>query len=85
MKVFTFILKVLITVAVFVWIVVVFTDYFRVRLNKEPMFCITERTIDYNDGSTYVCVGAGYKTIRYNRSCLKATEFGPYVLKERTC
>ena len=63
----------------------VFSDYFRVRQNKDPMFCISETINEYADGSTYVCSGLGYKMIRYNRDCLSASEFGPFLIKERTC
>lgn len=80
-----FVLKILILVILFCWIVMVFTDYFRARNNNEPMFCVSEKTIDYPDGSTYICTGLGYKMIRYNRSCMSATEFGPFVIKERQC
>lgn len=79
------ILKVTILTFLFFWIVMVFTDYFRVRQNKNPMFCINESINEYEDGSTYVCTGLGYKMIRYNRDCLSASEFGPFLIKERTC
>lgn len=85
MKVVIFIGKVLLLVAIFSWIVMVFTDYFRVRQDKDPMFCLSEKTIDYSDGSNFICSGAGYKVIRYNRPCLSATEFGPFLIQERTC
>lgn len=80
-----FVLKILILVLIFLWIVVVFTDYFRVRQNKNPMFCISEVEHEYEDGTTYICTGLGYKMIRYNRSCLSASEFGPFIIKERSC
>ncbi len=79
------ILKIVILIVLFIWIVIVFTDYFRVRQGKDPMFCISEKTNNYEDGSNYICNGLGYKMIRYNRDCLKATEFGPFIIKERQC
>lgn len=79
------ILKIVILVVLFAWIVIVFTDYFRVRQGNDPMFCISEETKEYEDGSNYICHGLGYKMIRYNRSCLAATEFGPFIIKERQC
>ncbi len=79
------ILKVAILIILFAWIVIVFTDYFRVRQSKDPMFCLSEETHDYADGSNYICHGLGYKMIRYNRTCLAATEFGPFIIKERQC
>lgn len=80
-----FILKITILVVLFIWIVIVFTDYFRVRFNKQPIFCISKETIDYEDGSSFICKGLGYKSIRYNRTCMSATEFGPFFIKERQC
>lgn len=79
------ILKVVILIILFAWIVIVFTDYFRVRQSKDPMFCLSKETHDYADGSNYICHGFGYKVIRYNRTCLAATEFGPFIIKERQC
>lgn len=78
-------LKIFILVFLFCWIVIVFTDYFRVRNSKDPMFCISKVTKDYSDGSNTICTGLGYKMIRYNRDCLSATEFGPFLIKERQC
>lgn len=78
-------LKIAVLTLIFFWIVIVFADYFRVRQNKNPMFCIKEVINEYNDGSTYICTGLGYKMIRYNRKCLSAKEFGPFLIKERFC
>lgn len=80
-----FITKVAILLFLFFWIVIVFADYFRVRQDKDPIFCITEQINEYEDGSNYICNGLGYKMIRYNRTCLSAVEFGPFLIKERQC
>ena len=79
------ILKIMVLVILFIWIVMVFTDYFRVRDGNDPLFCLSNETIEYKDGSNYICNGLGYKMIRYDRECLKATEFGPFFIKERQC
>ncbi len=84
-KIFITILKIAVLIFLFSWIVIVFTDYFRVKQNKDPMFCLKEETHEYSDGSNYICHGLGYKMIRYNRLCLAATEFGPFIIKERQC
>lgn len=84
-RVISTVIKVLVLIILFVWIIIVFTDYFRVRNGNNPMFCISEETKQYNDGSNYICHGLGYKMIRYNRACLTATEFGPFIIKERAC
>ena len=80
-----FSLKIAIIVCMFGWIVIVFTDYFRVRQNKEPLFCIHKVEQPYEDGTNTICTGLGYKAIKYNRDCLNASEFGPFIIKERTC
>ncbi len=84
-KIILTIIKVVVLLFLFGWIVIVFTDYFKVRNGKDPLFCLSEQTKEYNDGSNYICNGLGYKMIRYNRECLKATEFGPFIIKERQC
>ena len=84
-KVLILILKFMILAFLFLWIVAIFVDYFRVKQNKNLMFCLTETEKIYEDGTTYICNGLGYKIIRYNRDCLTATEFGPFLIKERTC
>lgn len=63
----------------------VFTDYFRVRNGNDPLFCLSNKKIEYKDGTNYICNGLGYKMIRYDRKCLAATEFGPFFIKERQC
>lgn len=75
------IIKVLIILLVVAWIVIIFIDSFRTKEEKDPMFCIKERTIKYDDGETYECIGLGYKMYRYNRKC-SAVHFGPFFLKE---
>lgn len=85
MKKMKTILKVLILFILFMWIILVFVDYFRVRNNNDPLFCLSKKTITYEDGTNFICNGLGYKMIRYNRECLKATEFGPFIIKERQC
>lgn len=85
MKIFKIFLKVLVLICLFAWILLVLTDYFKVKNGKDPLFCLSEETKQYEDGSTHICNGLGYKTIRYNRTCLTATEFGPFIIQERTC
>lgn len=79
------VLKITILVILFLWIVAVFTDYFMVRKGKEPLFCLSETVTNYKDGNSTICTGVGYKAIRYNRTCLTATEFGPFTIEERQC
>lgn len=85
-KVIITILKVVILIALFAWIVIVFTDYFRVKNSKDPMFCLSHVIKDYEEGSTTICNGLGYKVYQYNRgTCITATEFGPFFIQERQC
>ena len=79
------VLKIVVLIILFVWIVIVFSDYFRVRQEKNPMFCISEEEHEYNDGTTYICKGIGYKVIYYNRECLAARQFGPFFVQEKVC
>lgn len=79
-------IKIAVLVFLFIWIVIVFTDYFRVRNGNDPMFCLSEQIKDYDDGTTYICTGLGYKMIRYNRTkCQPATVFGPFIIKDNYC
>ena len=70
---------------IIIWIIIFFIDYFRARQSKTPLFCISEETKEYDDGTVYSCTGLGYKMYQYNRSSVDATvEFGPFFIKERT-
>ncbi len=84
-KAFPIIVKSLVLLLILAWIILVFVDYFQVKNGKKPFYCLKEQTVEYADGSNTICVGLGYKTIYYNRACLKATEFGPFFIQERKC
>ncbi len=85
-KIAIIVLKVLVLLALLGWVIMVFTDYFRVTKGNDPLFCVSKVTKEYPDGSNYICTGLGYKMIRYNRRCMQpATEFGPFIIKERKC
>lgn len=77
--------KVVLLAIIIIWIIIFFIDYFRARQSKTPLFCISEETKEYDDGTVYSCTGLGYKMYQYNRSSVDATiEFGPFFIKERT-
>ena len=79
------VIKVVILAIIIIWIIIFFIDYFRARQSKTPLFCISEETKEYDDGTVYSCTGLGYKMYKYNRSSVDATiEFGPFFIKERT-
>ena len=79
------IIKIVILSLVIIWIIIFFIDYFRVRQAKMPIFCLTENTKEYEDGTVYSCTGLGYKMYKYDRDSIDASiEFGPFFIKERT-
>ena len=58
------------------------TDYFRVRDAKEPQFCITNKTHQFEDGTVKQCNGLGYKVYVYERESLdNGVEFVPFFVK----
>lgn len=61
-----------------IWIV----DYIRVNKEKDPMFCLKNETIEFDDGTVSKCTGLGYKVYNYDRESLdKGIEFGPFFAK----
>lgn len=63
-----------------IWLV----DFFRVRSDNDPIFCLYEKEHKYEDGEVYECIGLGYKVYEYNRESLdKGLEFGPIFIKMR--
>lgn len=58
------------------------TDYFRIRDNKEPQFCISNKTHQFEDGTVKQCTGIGYKVYTYERESLdNGVEFVPFFVK----
>lgn len=82
-KMIEMILKVLGVVLLVAWIVIVFIDWKRTTDGKYPYFCIKPQTKVYDDGTTFVCNGLGYKMYRYNRT-FGGYDFGPFFIKEKT-
>ena len=79
------IIKIVILALIIIWIIIFFIDYFRARQSKTPIFCISEKTKEYEDGTVYSCTGLGYKMYKYDRASINASvEFGPFFIKERT-
>lgn len=78
-------IKIVILSIVIIWIFCFFIDYFRARQSKKPLFCITQNTKTYDDGTVYSCTGMGYKMYKYERASIPTKlEFGPFFIKERT-
>lgn len=79
------IIKIVVLALIIIWIVIFFIDYFRARQSKEPIFCLSEQTKEYEDGTVYSCTGLGYKMYKYDRASIDASvEFGPFFIQERT-
>ena len=79
------IIKIVILSIVIIWIFCFFIDYFRARQSKKPLFCITQNTKTYDDGTVYSCTGMGYKMYKYERAIIPTKlEFVPFFIKERT-
>ena len=43
-----------------------------------------EQTKKYDDGTVYRCDGVGYRFYKYDRDGVKATQFGPFFIEEKT-
>ncbi len=78
------IINIALWIVLIVWMIIVFTDYVKVRNEEEPKFCWGEKTTKYDDGIVTECKGLGYKVINYQRTSFKAIEFGPFWIKDRT-
>jgi hypothetical protein len=62
-KIWDVVFWVLFAILACVWIV----DFFRVKAEKQPMFCVSKETIEFDDGDVDKCVGLGYTVYEYNR------------------
>jgi len=82
-KIFIKILDIILWVVLIAWMIIVVIDYVKVVNQKEPMFCIKEEEIEYEDGTVNSCTGLGYKVYEYNRESYQAIEFGPFWAKVR--
>ena len=78
------IIGLLLSIIVCAWIAVVVIDYYFAVNDKGLKFCIKEETKKYDDGTVYYCEGLGYKFYKYDRDGIKATQFGPFFIEEKT-
>lgn len=77
-KIWDVVFWVLFAILACVWIV----DFFRVKTEKQPMFCVSKETIEFEDGDVDKCVGLGYTVYEYNRESLDSgIQFGPFFMK----
>lgn len=75
---------ILISIIVLCWASIVVIDYYKAMKDQKLIFCISENTKKYDDGTVYECDGVGYKFFKYDRDSVKATEFGPFFIEEKT-
>lgn len=83
-KVFIKVVNIVLWIVLFVWMGMCLYDFYTVKAEKKPVFCIKEETIQYEDGTVISCLGPGYKVYRYNRDSYKGIEFGPIWAKDRS-
>lgn len=75
--IFDIVFWVCISVLAVIWI----TDFVRIQKDKEPIFCLSEKTHEFTDGEVNECVGLGYKIFDYKRESITAHQFGPFFTK----
>lgn len=57
------------------------TDFIKVQNEEKPIFCLVEKTHEFDDGTVDECVGLGYKVYEYNRESLSnARQFSPFFI-----
>ena len=77
-KIFNVAFWVVFSILMAIWLI----DFFRVRSNEDPMFCISRKTHKFDDGEIRECLGLGYKVFEYDRESLtKGLEFGPFFIQ----
>lgn len=68
-------------VAIILLAIIWLTDFFRMKSNEEPVFCLSEKTHEFDDGTVYECKGLGYNIYQYNRESMKnAQQFSPFFI-----
>ena len=60
-----------------IWVI----DFVKVQKKSEPVFCLSEKTHEFDDGTVEECTGLGYKVFIYKRKSLEAYQFGPFFIK----
>ena len=79
-KIFDVVFWVVIIGLAIIWL----TDFINVKNDKDPVFCISQKTHTFDDGTVEECVGLGYKVYTYDRSSFsKGRQFGPFFIGMR--
>lgn len=68
-------------VAIVLLLIIWLTDFFKMKNNEEPVFCLSEKTHKFDDGTVYECKGLGYNIYHYDRESMKnAYQFSPFFV-----
>lgn len=78
------VLNIILWLILFAWMAICLIDFFNVRNEKDPIFCISKDVVEYEDGTVDVCVGPGYKVFEYKRDSYKGIEFTHLFAKDRS-
>jgi len=84
MKIFKKVISILFTVGLICWIGIAVYDFLRCGQKGEngnvqrPLIVFKKEVHTYDDGTVTEYMSLGYKYIEYNRSSLRAYEFGPF-------
>lgn len=79
-KIFDVVFWIVIIGLAIIWV----TDFINVKNDKDPVFCISQKTHTFDDGTVEECIGLGYKVYNYNRdSFSKGRQFGPFFIGMR--
>jgi len=81
---FNRIMNVILWIVLFAWMGVCLVDFFNVKAERKPVFCLKKETTTYSDGKVYTCTGLGYKIFNYRRTSFSGDEYGPFWSKDRT-
>lgn len=76
-KIFDVVFWVCISVLLCIWLI----DFIRIKNDSKPMFCLANKTHEFDDGVVEECKGLGYKIYTYNRDSLEGVQFGPFFAK----
>lgn len=65
------------TVLAVIWL----TDFIKVQNEEKPVFCLVQKTHEFEDGTVDECIGLGYKIYEYNRDSISnARQFSPFFI-----
>ncbi len=81
---FNRIMNVILWIVLFAWMGVCLVDFFNVKAERKPVFCLKKETTTYSDGKVYTCTGLGYKIFNYRRTSFSGDEYGPFWSTDRT-